>query len=250
MNSSSFEKTSCRKEDTRRSGFLMKVDEERVWHPQPEARIQAASLYYIRIPLQMWRLLSDNLSLVTLARRNIIKWMHTHGCCYSSSSVSWHLLWDICYHCSNFDIGQRSHWLAVGLFLLRLVIWSWNPNLVRDDALPLKIILDEHHFLPTCNKRLRQRGNLTIQGAASPSHPNRVRLEAVTHDSWCKLHVTLYPIPGVSDSGRHLFKPGRNEISVIDFGGTAWSRGQLLHDVGVFCNRAVEFFSLGFCLFI
>ena len=110
----------------------------------------------------MWRLLSDNLSLVTLARSNIIKWMHTHGCCYSSSSVSWHLMWDICYHCSNFDIGQRFHWLAVGLFLLRLVIWSWNPNLVRDDALPLKIILDEHHFLPTCNKRLGQRGNLTI----------------------------------------------------------------------------------------
>ena len=42
--------------------------------------------------------------------------------------------------------------LEVGLSVIRLAIWAWNP--VEDDAPPLEIILDldEHKPLPTCNK--------------------------------------------------------------------------------------------------
>ena len=54
---------------------------------------------------------------------------------------------------STSNIGPVS-WLCleVGLSVLRLVIWAWNPK--RDDAPPLEIILelDEHKLLPTCNK--------------------------------------------------------------------------------------------------
>ena len=42
--------------------------------------------------------------------------------------------------------------LEVGLSVIRLAIWAWNPK--RDDAPPLEIILklDDHKPLPTCNK--------------------------------------------------------------------------------------------------
>ena len=44
--------------------------------------------------------------------------------------------------------------LEVGLSVLRLAIWAWNPT--KDDAPPLEIILKldkyEHNPLPTCNK--------------------------------------------------------------------------------------------------
>ena len=42
--------------------------------------------------------------------------------------------------------------LEVGLSVIRLAIWAWNPR--GDDAPPLEIVLelDEHKLLPTCNK--------------------------------------------------------------------------------------------------
>jgi hypothetical protein len=44
--------------------------------------------------------------------------------------------------------------LEVGLFIIRLAIWAWNPT--ADDAPPLEIILEldknKHKPLPTCNK--------------------------------------------------------------------------------------------------
>ena len=56
---------------------------------------------------------------------------------------------------SKTTIGPVS-WLCleVGLSVLRLAIWAWNPT--SDDAPPLEIILDldkyEHQPFPTCNK--------------------------------------------------------------------------------------------------
>ena len=54
---------------------------------------------------------------------------------------------------STSNIGPIS-WLCleVGLSVIRLAIWAWNPT--EDDAPPLEIILklDEHKPLPTCNK--------------------------------------------------------------------------------------------------
>ena len=44
--------------------------------------------------------------------------------------------------------------LEVGLSIMRLAIWAWNPT--RDDAPPLEIILklDKYEPLPTCNKEI------------------------------------------------------------------------------------------------
>ena len=54
---------------------------------------------------------------------------------------------------STSNVGPVS-WLCleVGLSVIRLAIWAWNPT--GDDAPPLEIILelDEHKPLPTCNK--------------------------------------------------------------------------------------------------
>ena len=54
---------------------------------------------------------------------------------------------------STSNVGPVS-WLCleVGLSVIRLAIWAWNPT--GDDAPPLEIILklDEHELLPTCNK--------------------------------------------------------------------------------------------------
>ena len=54
---------------------------------------------------------------------------------------------------SETTIGPVS-WLCleVGLSVMRLAIWAWNPT--KDDAPPLEIILelDEYKPLPTCNK--------------------------------------------------------------------------------------------------
>ena len=54
---------------------------------------------------------------------------------------------------STSSVGPVS-WLCleVGLSVLRLAIWAWNPT--GDDAPPLEIILklDQHRPLPTCNK--------------------------------------------------------------------------------------------------
>jgi hypothetical protein len=116
--------------------YLVKRDPLPLPNPDVEAVVEPGNTKKHQMDARTWLLLS--LLLIGLVG-SVVGYVGCFSVVQNSKSNSGPVSW-LC--------------LEVGLSVMRLAIWAWNPT--RDDAPPLEIILEldkyEHKPLPTCNK--------------------------------------------------------------------------------------------------